>query len=743
MDKKPARVLWFGTGSMTKALLPCVRRDNVHILAFIDERMFLHGTLFSGAPVIDLKDIKTYDYEHILVGARPYSDIAGKLLCAGVPGDKIVSLDFESYVLDTSLQRSESSFNNSMDDFDARYAFNCYIDREKLKKTPWYSIVLQNFLLGINKNFVTIKAIASGGYGDNIVYFSFLKELYKNIDVQTHIDVFTHYADMFRGHPYVRNVYANEPLHINYDITLRMDHFITLLDCRISLNEEKYTSLRAILSNFLAFSDRYKKYNHARANDGHDGAWAKLCAILGWNRWDALGASGAIPFSRNSRGFIPIHAGALDTLKRHGLEKSSYITIHAGAAERVMSDYMPKVWPREHWREFCRIFKQYHPDILLVQVGGDHSPVIEGTDLCLLGATSMAETKAILKYALLHIDGEGGLVHLRRQLGGKSVVLFGPTLEAYYGYEQNVNIVADKCGECMWLTDDWMERCIRGMDIPECMQSIEPQRVLSAVEEILAERKEYEYTISDVSLYSSAGRGAYESVVEDICRTCGVEKQPITETINGPCDTYIHGSKQWEYPYVLGILHAIDEQALKIADVGSGRGMLSWYLARQGYDVTAYDLSFCHAAGGDVDLNRRYIQFAKAEGFCAEFGDMFNLPADDDTFDVVTCISVVEHVPHKYYALKEMLRILRPGGKLILTYDLTEDSSHMEDAERVEIFTPQHIISLLSEFGVTVNQVHTESSLQRSIRDIQADKLSLPDGLTVGGLVLKKIWKEQ
>jgi SAM-dependent methyltransferase len=407
-----------------------------------------------------------------------------------------------------------------------------------------------------------------------------------------------------------------------------------------------------------------------------------------------------------------------------------------------MADHTPRIWPREHWREFSRLLKQRHPAILLVQVGGTHSWCLEGPDLCLLGKTSMTESTVILKHALLHVDGDSGLVHLRRQLGGKSVVLFGPTPESYVGYQQNTNIVAEKCGDCMWLTDDWNTRCIRDMDTPECMQSIRPQTVLRAVEEILAERKEYEYAVSDIALYSGAGRMAYEPALEDICRVCGVEKRPLSQTITGPCNTYIYSSKQWEYPYALDILRAMGKQTMKIADVGSGRGMFSWYLARQGHDVTAYDPDFSTVGTNDRDLNRRYIQFAKEQGFCAEFGDIFNLPAEDDAFDVVTCISVVEHIPYKFYALKEMLRVLKPGGKLILTYDLAENPVDIETGTRSEIFSPERIESLLQKVDITPGIISDNSALRRSTADIQADTVrGMPDGLTVGGLVLTKTRK--
>lgn len=48
-------------------------------------------------------------------------------------------------------------------------------------------------------------------------------------------------------------------------------------------------------------------------------------------------------------------------------------------------------------------------------------------------------------------------------------------------------------------------------------------------------------------------------------------------------------------------------------------------------------------------------------------GDATRLPVADATVDVVTMFDVLEHVPDDAAAVREALRILRPGGHLLLT----------------------------------------------------------------------------
>ena len=90
----------------------------------------------------------------------------------------------------------------------------------------------------------------------------------------------------------------------------------------------------------------------------------------------------------------------------------------------------------------------------------------------------------LLKNSIVHIDIEGGLVHIATQLGTKCVVLFGPTIKEYYGYEQNINIQAGGCHNCWGLYSD-VNRCARSMEEPECMYSITPELVMGYVDEYM------------------------------------------------------------------------------------------------------------------------------------------------------------------------------------------------------------------------------------------------------------------
>ncbi len=95
-------------------------------------------------------------------------------------------------------------------------------------------------------------------------------------------------------------------------------------------------------------------------------------------------------------------------------------------------------------------------------------------------------------------------------------------------------------------------------------------------------------------------------------------------------------------------------ESLNILDVGCGTGanleMLSRFGNAEGVDVSAEALEFCRARG------LRQVKQGAAEA----------LPYEDDSFDVVTGLDVVEHLDDDVAGLKEMRRVLRADGRAVL-----------------------------------------------------------------------------
>jgi SAM-dependent methyltransferase len=134
-------------------------------------------------------------------------------------------------------------------------------------------------------------------------------------------------------------------------------------------------------------------------------------------------------------------------------------------------------------------------------------------------------------------------------------------------------------------------------------------------------------------------------------------------------------------------------QGPKILDVGCGTGanleMLAQYGAAQGVDVSDDALEFCRKKGLDA-----------RKGLAEE------LPFEDESFDLVTALDVVEHLDDDIAGLKEMYRVLKKGGKTLIfvpafmwLWGVQDDISH----HRIR-YTREQIVERLAKAGFNVDR---------------------------------------
>lgn len=78
-----------------------------------------------------------------------------------------------------------------------------------------------------------------------------------------------------------------------------------------------------------------------------------------------------------------------------------------------------------------------------------------------------------------------------------------------------------------------------------------------------------------------------------------------------------------------------------------------------------------------IDVDHKQIELAKSKvpdkSVTFEVADVVKLPYKNETFDVVMDFSVLYHIENWKHALKEIRRVLKPGGQFILE-DLSVDS---------------------------------------------------------------------
>lgn len=130
----------------------------------------------------------------------------------------------------------------------------------------------------------------------------------------------------------------------------------------------------------------------------------------------------------------------------------------------------------------------------------------------------------------------------------------------------------------------------------------------------------------------------------------------------------------WDPNGKMGQLHSINDLRLnfitdrittaspRVVDVGCGGGILTEALHKAGARVTGIDLSELsinvarqHAEKGGLDIDYRYM-------------DVDTLVKEEaGTFDAVTCMEMLEHVPHPDQIIAACATLLKPGGLAVFS----------------------------------------------------------------------------
>ena len=169
-----------------------------------------------------------------------------------------------------------------------------------------------------------------------------------------------------------------------------------------------------------------------------------------------------------------------------------------------------------------------------------------------------------------------------------------------------------------------------------------------------------------------------------------------------PIDNLHNWSRWWEYAFAW--MHVKElariNKRLRILDIGPALTFFPLFLSQNGFEVTAIDIDSRIKKWADfafVGLGRHEKRNGKIEFVT---GDITHKVLPGRSFDVVTNISVIEHISDKEMAVKEIYRLLRPGGKLINTLDISLDGLPVGDSKPLEVKESYDFIQLLENtFG--------------------------------------------
>ncbi len=133
-------------------------------------------------------------------------------------------------------------------------------------------------------------------------------------------------------------------------------------------------------------------------------------------------------------------------------------------------------------------------------------------------------------------------------------------------------------------------------------------------------------------------------------------------------------SRRWEYVFcaqaILAAAEGSQSEPMTIADAGSGVTYFPYFLTERLSGATAVCL----------DSRRDYAPMftrinAERSSESVRFipASLDHIPLDDQSIDALACVSVLEHTSRRIQIIDELARVLRPGGLLALTFDLSLD----------------------------------------------------------------------
>jgi ubiquinone/menaquinone biosynthesis C-methylase UbiE len=128
-----------------------------------------------------------------------------------------------------------------------------------------------------------------------------------------------------------------------------------------------------------------------------------------------------------------------------------------------------------------------------------------------------------------------------------------------------------------------------------------------------------------------------------------VEQQRLRDALNMAISAIRTGSKPF-----------------KALDYGCGSGNLTKHLIERGIHTISADIS----EGFLALIERNFSQTGLSEVLTVNGRDLSNVPSD--RFDLVATYSVLHHVPDYLRIVKEMCRLLKPGGVLYIDHEANE-----------------------------------------------------------------------
>jgi ubiquinone/menaquinone biosynthesis C-methylase UbiE len=169
--------------------------------------------------------------------------------------------------------------------------------------------------------------------------------------------------------------------------------------------------------------------------------------------------------------------------------------------------------------------------------------------------------------------------------------------------------------------------------------------------------------------------------------------------LHHPLTIHEHKARYLWAVQTLGGLAAKGEALANVVDLGSGEGYGTDMLRKAGFATRGIDLS----AQDVTEACEKYGDYFQT-------GDVKQLPWADQSIDTVCCFEVIEHFPEPEIAMREAMRVLRPGGYYLLsTPNVKVFVMAGAHPDHFKEYTAQEMLDLLAQCGFVVHEWYGQS----------------------------------
>lgn len=484
MIEKGSNIIIYGMGNVGKSYIKQIEETRwCNILGVSDQKKYSGRYVYF--KIEELKTIKNIDY--IVIALRSpiiASQIYNQLLFFGIP---------KSILLNENMR-----YNN---------------------------FPLEALQIGKCEN-IQIAVVEGGGFGDSLIDMILINKICELLENKCIITFFNKYENYFSIFPKINNS-INFKLYSNsydqkYDLVIHM-HNIPIIHY---INHERVKQYSEKLYYYCVDNMYYFDILFSRNTNNY--RFTKYALLLGKNRIEQLDLHDLLDITRKDKVNIPIVKENINCLKKYRLYREKYITVNRDVGNEERSH--PKLWPVQYYKELLLFIKNKYSEYKIVLVGQEcNKELSHYSDIDLTGKLSLIEVNSILKYGYLHIGTEGGMVHLKHFLNGKSMVFFGPTDPDVFGYKENINVYNNVCKDCCeWLTDNWDKSCILNPKKPKCIYSIKPDIVENLLNNQMQEERNKKFSLKPID----------EKVYSKIITRCELSKYNLPYESNG-CEIII------------------------------------------------------------------------------------------------------------------------------------------------------------------------------------------------------------